>query len=67
MVALTGASWNRFVKWFRELDALRGHYQKLADLAEGYERITESHSIEEATHRHEQKLGLRKKPRISAS
>jgi len=44
-----------------ELDALRTYYQKLSDLAEECDRITESHSIEEATHRHEQKLGGRRK------
>jgi low affinity Fe/Cu permease len=44
-----------------ELDALRGYYERLSDLAEACESITESHSIEEATHRHEQKLGGRRK------
>lgn len=35
-----------------ELNVLRRHYQKLSDMAEDCEDITESHSVEEATRRH---------------
>jgi low affinity Fe/Cu permease len=39
-----------------ELETLRGHYQTLAELAQACENITESHSVEEATSRHQRKF-----------
>ena len=40
----------------KELDVLKAHYRKLVEMAETSERLTESHSVEEARDRHEKKL-----------
>jgi low affinity Fe/Cu permease len=39
----------------KELGELRAHYQELVELAKGEGNLTESHSIEEAHERHEEK------------
>ena len=58
VAALEGAS-NRLVNaedlTERELTTLRRHYGKLSKIAEAEESLTESHSIEEAERRHEEK------------
>ena len=45
----------------QELETLHRHYQKLAEMAGKEERVTASHSIEEAQARHEKKRERRKK------
>src|SRR6185369_8751509 len=55
VAALEGAS-NRLIEAEsfseKELDTLQKHYKELADLARSDVRVTESHSVEEARHRH---------------
>ena len=59
VAALQGAS-NRMIAVEElnegDLEILRRHYQKLAQLAEKDSSLTESHSVEEAQERHEEKL-----------
>jgi low affinity Fe/Cu permease len=43
-----------------EVEALEQHYQKLAELAMQDRKLTESHSIEEAVGRHEEKVKARR-------
>ena len=45
----------------KELDTLHAHYAKLARMAKRDDRVTMSHSIEEAESRHARKLKVRKK------
>ena len=60
VAALEGAS-NRLIEAEsfseKELDALQTHYRELAALAKKDARVTESHSVEEARHRHDKKSG----------
>lgn len=60
VAALDGAS-NRLIEAEsfseEELDTLRSHYKELAALARKDARVTESHSVEEARHRHGAKRG----------
>ncbi|HTK29343.1 MAG TPA: low affinity iron permease family protein [Vicinamibacterales bacterium] len=60
VAALEGAS-NRLIEAEsfseKELDTLQKHYKELADLARSDVRVTESHSVEEARHRHVTKRG----------
>src|SRR5256885_3128055 len=64
VAALEGAS-NRLISVEdlseEELKVLRIHYQRLAEMAKSNEKITESHSIEEAEARHNFKADRRKK------
>jgi low affinity Fe/Cu permease len=64
VAALEGAS-NRLISVEdlseEELKILRIHYQRLAEMAKRTEKITESHSIEEADARHNFKVDRRKK------
>jgi low affinity Fe/Cu permease len=59
VAALQGAS-NRMIAVEElnegDLEILRRHYQKLAQLAKKDSSLTESHSVEEAHDRHEEKL-----------
>jgi low affinity Fe/Cu permease len=48
----------------QELSVLRIHFQRLAEMAKDDERVTESHSIEEAEARHASKLDRRSKKRV---
>jgi len=50
-----------------ELKILRIHYQRLAEMAKRAEKITESHSIEEAEARHNFKVDRRKKKLLAKS
>jgi hypothetical protein len=62
VAALQGAS-NRLinVEEMSEDDeaVLKRHYNKLVELARSDSKLTECHSIEEATHRHQAKSGRR--------
>ncbi|HEX3071802.1 MAG TPA: low affinity iron permease family protein [Thermoanaerobaculia bacterium] len=64
VAALEGAS-NRLISVEdlseEELKVLRIHYQRLAEMAKRAEKITESHSVEEAEARHNFKEDRRKK------
>jgi low affinity Fe/Cu permease len=55
VAAMAGAS-NRLIEvetlTERELNALRAHYHELAKLASDEADVTQSHSVEEARHRH---------------
>ena len=68
VAALEGAS-NRLIEAEsfseKELDTLQKHYRELAALAKEDGRVTESHSVEEARHRHHAKSGGRG-PRTTA-
>jgi low affinity Fe/Cu permease len=68
VAALEGAS-NRLISIEdlseEELRVLRIHYKRLAEMAKHDEKITESHSIEEANARHNFKHDRRKKLAIS--
>jgi low affinity Fe/Cu permease len=44
----------------KELDTLHRHYQKLARMAKRDDRVTRSHSVEEAEVRHKRKLKVQK-------
>jgi low affinity Fe/Cu permease len=44
----------------KELDTLHAHYKKLATMAKHDDRVTKSHSIEEAEVRHHRKLRAKK-------
>jgi low affinity Fe/Cu permease len=67
VAALEGAS-NRLVNIEdlseEELDLLHAHYRRLAELAQHERDIRQSHSVDEATARHDRKSrpGLRRKP-----
>jgi low affinity Fe/Cu permease len=50
----------------QELSVLRMHFQRLAEMAQDDERVTQSHSIEEAEARHAFKLDRRSKKRVGA-
>ena len=62
VAALDGAS-NRLIDVEslseKELDVLHTHYGKLAKMAKSDQKLTMSHSIEEAEERHERKLRAR--------
>jgi low affinity Fe/Cu permease len=70
VAALEGAS-NRLISVEdlseEELKILRIHYQRLAEMAKRAEKITESHSIEEAEARHNFKVDRRKKKLLGKS
>ncbi|HXH90321.1 MAG TPA: low affinity iron permease family protein [Thermoanaerobaculia bacterium] len=70
VAALEGAS-NRLISVEdlseEELKILRIHYQRLAEMAKRDEKITESHSIEEAEARHNFKEDRRKKKLLAKS
>ena len=70
VAALEGAS-NRLISVEdlseEELKILRIHYQRLAEMAKRTEKITESHSIEEADARHNFKVDRRKKKLLGKS
>jgi low affinity Fe/Cu permease len=63
VAALEGAS-NRLIEAEsfseKDLDTLQEHYHELAALAKQEGRVTESHSVEEARHRHHAKSGSRR-------
>jgi low affinity Fe/Cu permease len=65
VAAIEGAS-NRLVNvedlTEDEVKTLHDHYCKLMELARADEKLTESHSVEEAAERHKVKRGKRKKP-----
>ena len=68
VAALEGAS-NRLISVEdlseEELKVLRIHYQRLAEMAKRDEKITESHSVEEAEARHNFKEDRRKKKQLA--
>ncbi|HET6574982.1 MAG TPA: low affinity iron permease family protein [Fimbriiglobus sp.] len=61
LVAATRGASNRLINveglTEEELKVLHAHYCKLVELAKADRRLTDSHSVEEATGRHRRKLG----------